>query len=142
MPEARNPKLITRDSVAAVIESRLHELARRGHGELKVKRQPAGIRLHFGAVAEGGSDYDTALLRLAKALLDDPSLKTVIAAALKGSDLFHQTAAREDDDLVHKSLRERKSDSGIRFSEQHRKPVSSVLSPSLAPHSLVPRRQS
>jgi len=99
MPEARYPKLVARDRVAVVIESRLHELARHGHGELKVKRQGAGIRLNFGAVAEGGSDYDTALVRLAKALLDDPSLKTAIAAALKGSDLFHETAAREDEPM-------------------------------------------
>ncbi len=94
MAEARYPKLVARDRVAAVIEARLHELARRGHGELKVKRDTGGIRLRFGAVAETGSDYDIALVRLAKALIDDPQLKTAITEALKGSDLFHEAAAR------------------------------------------------
>jgi hypothetical protein len=63
-----------RDSVAAAVEEQFHAMEADGHGELVVDQHCDGVGLSFGAIQVNAENYDIALLRLARAILDDPHI--------------------------------------------------------------------
>lgn len=72
------------DPVAVSIEEYLQRQATAGHGPLRMRKHPDEVTVSFGSVATRGEDYDIALLRLARVLMDDERFRDGLIDRLRG----------------------------------------------------------
>ena len=71
LPMTTPHRYLSTDPVATSIEEYLQRQSTLGHGPLKLREHPDEVTVSFGPVATRGEDYDIALLRLARVLMDD-----------------------------------------------------------------------
>lgn len=82
-PPSSAPKVVACDPVAASIENRLRGMAASGQGELQLEAGADGIQLSFGSATVRAENYDIALVRLARSLLDDGKVGSGLVDALR-----------------------------------------------------------
>jgi hypothetical protein len=72
------------DPLARAIEGHLHTIEAHRGGKLRVDSTDEGVCLGFGKCEARGEDYEIALVRLARVLLDDAHFKSALLDALLG----------------------------------------------------------
>ena len=72
------------DPLARAIEGHLQTVEAHRGGKLRVDSTEDGVCLAFGKCEARGEDYEIALVRLARVLLDDAHFKSALLDALLG----------------------------------------------------------